>query len=66
MDSFEYKVSVYDTEGVFGGKVDPSQMERQLNLLGSEGWEMVGCTPTAEAYGKSRSIVCVFKRKKAL
>ena len=38
MDRFEYKVAVYDTKGVFGGKVDPSQIESYFNSMGSEGW----------------------------
>ena len=63
MDRFEYKVVVYDTKGVFGGKVDPSQIESYFNSMGSEGWELINCTSTNQAYGSSRSIVCIFKRK---
>ncbi len=63
MDKYEYKVVVYDTKGFFGGKVEVEQIENQLNLLGSNGWEMVSCTSTNQSYGSSRSIVCIFKRK---
>ena len=64
MEKFEYKVVVYPTEGLFGGSVDNKQFEKQLNQIGNDGWELVSCTNTNQAYGKSKSIVCVFKRKK--
>ncbi|MGX8698441.1 MAG: DUF4177 domain-containing protein [bacterium] len=64
MEKFEYKVITYDTKGFWGGMVEPSEFEKQLNLLGNDGWEMVSCTSTNQSYGSSKSIVCIFKRKK--
>lgn len=64
MEKFEYKVDVYDTKGFFGGRVEANQLVNQLNLIGNDGWEMVSCTSTNESYGSSKSIVCIFKRKK--
>ena len=64
MEQFEYKVVIYDTKGFFGGDVDRNQLEDQLNLMGYDGWEMVSCTSTNQSYGSSKSIVCIFKRKK--
>ena len=64
MERFEYKVVTFDTNGFFGGNVDTMQIESQLNQLGNEGWEMVSCTSTNQSYGASKSIVCMFKRKK--
>ena len=64
MEKFEYKVVTYDTGGFAGGKVDALRMEEQLNLVGNDGWEMVSCTSTNQNYGASRSIVCIFKRRK--
>ena len=64
MENFEYKVVVYDTKGLFGGCVESNQLESKLNLLGSEGWELVSCTSTTQSYGSSRSVVCIFKRNK--
>jgi len=64
MERFEYKVMTYDTKGFFGGNVEVQQIEDQLNLLGNDGWEMVSCTTTNQSYGSSKSIVCIFKRKK--
>ena len=64
MDQFEYKVVAYDTKGFFGGNVEVHQIEDQLNELGNHGWEMVSCTSTTQSYGATKSIVCMFKRKK--
>ena len=64
MEKFEYKVVTYDTGGFAGGKVDALRMEEQLNLIGNDGWEMVSCTSTNMNEGASRSIVCIFKRRK--
>ena len=64
MDKFEYKVVVNDTKGFWGGSVEMNQLENQLNRMGNDGWEMVSCTTTNQSYGSSKSIVCIFKRKK--
>ena len=64
MENFEYKVVVYDTKGFWGGCVESNQLENQLNLLGCDGWELITCTSTSQSYGSSKSIVCIFKRKK--
>ncbi|MBR4503139.1 MAG: DUF4177 domain-containing protein [Clostridia bacterium] len=65
MEQFEYKVVTFDTKGFWGGNVEVRQIETQLNQLGIDGWEMVSCTSTNQSYGASKSIVCIFKRKKA-
>ena len=54
----------YDTKGFWGGSVEVQQIEAQLNLLGNDRWEMVSCTSTNQSYGASKSIICIFKRKK--
>ena len=64
MEIYEYKVVVYDTKGFFGGTVESNQLENKLNHLGYDGWELVSCTSTSQSYGSSKSIVCIFKRKK--
>ena len=66
MEKFEYKVVTYDTKGFFGGQIEISQLEDELNLLGNDGWEMISCTSSNQSYGSTRSIVCIFKRKKSL
>ena len=64
MEKFEYKVVTFDTTGFFGGNVETLQVETQLNLLGDDGWEMISSTSTNQSYGASKSIVCIFKRRK--
>ena len=64
MEKYEYKVVTFDTKGFWGGIVETMQIEDQFNLLGDDGWEMVSCTSTNQSYGASKSIVCIFKRKK--
>ena len=64
MEKYEYKVMAYDPHGFFGGNVEVSQIEKQLNQLGDDGWEMVSCTSSNQSYGATKSIVCIFKRSK--
>ena len=64
MERFEYKVVVYDTKGFWGGSIEDNKLENRLNLLGNDGWEMVSCTASNQSYGSTKSIVCIFKRKK--
>ena len=63
MEKYEYKIVTYDTKGFFGGTVEISPIEKELNLLGDRGWEMVSCTTTNQSYGASKSLVCIFKRR---
>ncbi len=64
MGKYEYRVVTFDTKGFWGGDVETSQIQDQLNLLGNDGWETVSCTSTNQSYGATKSIVCIFKRKK--
>lgn len=64
MEKFEYCTYIYDTKGFWGGSVDASQFQNELNRLGNEGWELVSSNSTNQSYGSSKSIVCIFKRKK--
>jgi hypothetical protein len=64
MDQFEYKTIFTDAKGFFGGKIDQGFMDRQLNQLGDQGWELVSTFASNQSYGSTRWIVSVFKRKK--
>ena len=64
MDKFEYKVVTFETKGFWGGNVEVSKVETRLDQLGNDGWEMVSSTSTNQSYGASKSIVCIFKRRK--
>lgn len=63
MDKFEYKTLFTDAKGFFGGKVDKSDYQFELNELGSQGWELVSTVATAQSYGSTRWIISTFKRR---
>ena len=63
MDKFEYKTLFTDAKGTFGGKVDKSEYQQELNELGSQGWELVSVVPTAQSYGSTRWVISIFKRR---
>jgi hypothetical protein len=63
MDKFEYKTVFTDAKGVFGGKVDQHEFQKELNELGLQGWELVSTVATAQSYGSTRWVVSILKRK---
>lgn len=63
MEKFEYKTLFTDAKGVFGGKVDESTFQNELNELGLQGWELVSTVAAAQSYGSTRWIISIFKRK---
>ena len=65
MDKYEYKTFIYDTKGLWGGIVDVNQFQNELNTFGNDGWELISSISTTQSQGASKSIVCIFKRKKA-
>ena len=63
MDRFEYKTLFTDAKGVFGGKVDEHTFQNDLNELGHEGWELVSTVATDQAYGSTRWVISILKRR---
>lgn len=63
MERFEYKTLFTDAKGVLGGKVDQSALQKELNQLGSQGWELVSTVAAAQSYGSTRWVISIFKRK---
>ena len=63
MDKYEYKTVFTDAKGVLGGKVDKYDFQEELNELGKQGWELVSTVAATQAYGSTRWIISVFKRK---
>lgn len=57
-----YTTAKYETGGFLGGKVDEGELSDLLNSYGIQGWELVSCFDTSLHQGKSRDIICVFKR----
>lgn len=64
MEKYEYKALTYETKGFWGGSVEVNQFQNELNALGDEGWELATSFSTTQSYGSSKSIVCIFKRRK--
>ena len=63
MAKFEYYTMIYDTKGWTGGVVHVGDFQNRLNVLGSNGWELVNSVSTNQSYGSTKSIVSIFKRK---
>src|SRR5690242_6617935 len=60
---WEYKTVKIPAKGWFlGGRLDEVKLDRLLNDLGAEGWELVSILATTQVYGASRDIAAVFKR----
>lgn len=64
MEKWEYLSSKFQLEGSFGGVLDIKNFNMELNRLGDEGWELISTISTNAAYGKSREIIAVLKRRK--
>lgn len=56
VEKFEYYVSEFHSE-------DIHELQRQLNEMGDEGWEMCGFDTNKSMFGNIH-IVCIFKRKR--
>jgi len=63
MERYEYKTLFTDAKGVLGGKIDQSALQKELNQLGSQGWELVNTVAAAQSYGSTRWVISIFKRK---
>ena len=59
---WEYQTLKLRATGLMGGKFDAAQLDRAMNDLGQQGWELVTAFDTNEAYGSTRDVVVLFKR----
>lgn len=64
MIQWEYKTIEFEAKGFVGGILDISTFNESLNNFGRDGWELVSCFDTNQAYGASRKVIAVFKRQK--
>ena len=53
---WEYKTVKLGTAGFLSGKVDEVRLDRLMNELGDQGWELVLGLDTNEIYGKSNEV----------
>lgn len=66
MEKWEYKTTKIETTGFNGGILAQEDFENDLNRMGSQGWELVSCFDTSQAYGRTREVVAVFKRRMSI
>lgn len=62
---FEYKViSVKDK--LFGNRFSPEKVEKAINILGSEGWELIEIanSDSAGMLTNRSEMIMIFKKKK--
>lgn len=65
MKIFEYKtIKVKENAKIFDSEYDLKEMERILNKLGSEGWELTSNIVQTDIMGNATGAILVFKRKK--
>jgi len=61
---WEYKTAKLAAKGLMGGKVDEAQLDRMMNELGAQGWELSAALDTDVAGGGTRDVIVIFKRPK--
>ena len=61
---WEYKTIKLGAKGLRGGKFDEAQLDRTMNELGDQGWELGAAFDTEVAGGRTRDVVVIFKRPK--
>lgn len=64
MNRYEYVTSVI-THGLLGRKedeIDRAELERELNRMGSEGWELVRVMTEMALHGEKDGHLLLFKR----
>lgn len=60
---WEYMTYRYRTYGIFGGKIDPSEITEALNRYGRQGWELVSTLDPKLVRGGSREFIMFLKRQ---
>jgi len=61
---WEYKTIKLGATGFMGGKVDEAQLDRIMNEIGAQGWELGAAFDTDVSGGGTRDVVVIFKRPK--
>lgn len=59
---WEYKTITVSIRGLLEPNVETEVVDRTLNRLGREGWELVSAFDTNIGSGKSCEMVAIFKR----
>ena len=69
MKKFEYAIVNVKTKKnswkIDTGVIDENQLSKDVNEMGSQGWELVSSIPNAQGLdGRTTEIVLIFKREK--
>jgi len=59
---YEYKVLSFDAKGWINRKVDPNDMETQLNQYGFEGWDLFHISEILRDAGVTAMLVATLRR----
>ncbi len=62
---WEYKTLRLQAKGWLNGKVDEAQLDRMMNELGVQGWELAAAFDTDWSGGGTRDVLVIFKRPKS-
>ncbi len=62
--NWEYKTIKLGATGFIGGKINTAQLDRLMNELGGQSWELAAAFDTDIAGGGTRDVLVIFKRPK--
>lgn len=62
MKKYEYKVFKVKPKSVWSSKIEPEEIEKGLEELSKEGWELVSTTPITQT-GTTMEIVFLLQRE---
>lgn len=65
MKKFEYKTLEFEASGIIRPiNINSKKLEKILNEMGEEGWEMIHPVDYATHYGTTEKVILFFKREK--
>ena len=59
---WEYRVAQINVSGFFGPDIDIDQLGAYLNVVGSDGWELVSMVDVSRGNGSTSEIIVTLKR----
>ena len=63
MKTYEYKVIEHEFGGIFKGKRNLAELEKQLQELGAEGWEVIAQLPHIGCSHSTHSLITTLKKE---